>query len=68
MDDEELRRDMAQKAYAMRTRGIERLTDFMLELPNADYTELLAQNVDVSEVKKKVKKAMKIADKKERSK
>lgn len=68
MDDEGLRRDMAQKAHAMRTRGIERLTDFMLELPNADYTELLAQNIDVSEVKKKVKKAMKIADKKERSK
>ncbi len=66
MDDKALREDMGAKAYALKTNGIEKLAKFMLDLPNADYSQILAENINFAEVKKKVKKAMKVAHKKEK--
>lgn len=68
LDNKELREDMSQKAYALKTRGIEKLANTMLEQENADYTEILNKNIDLKEFKKEVFKRLKKADKQERKK
>ncbi len=66
MDDEALRKDMGAKALALKTNGIEKLSKFIVAQPKADYSKIMAENIKFDDVKKKVKKAMKIAHKREK--
>ena len=68
MDNPDLRMEMSQKALSMKRRGIETLAKFMLDLPNADYSKILNDKIDLTNVKKTVKKALKKADKTEKKK
>ena len=66
INDENYRQDMSNKALALKTPGMSTLAEFILKQENADYSKLLEQNIELSLVKKNVKKSLKQADKKEK--
>ncbi len=66
MDDAQLRKDMSEKLKSLRRNGIEKLAQFMIDLPNADYSEFLSNDIDLSKVKKSINKALKAANKQEK--
>ena len=68
MDDAQRREEMSTTLKSLRKNGIDKLAKFMIELPNADYSKLILNNVDLSKVKKSVNKALKVANKKEKRK
>ncbi len=61
-------RDMSEKCNPLIRNSVEDLADYILAQPKADYTQILESNADFCGVKKKVKAALKTADKAERKK
>ena len=66
IDDENLRNEMSLKALTLKNESIDNLSKFILAQDNADYTNLLNQNIELSLVKKNVKQALKLANKSEK--
>ncbi len=57
---------MSARMQSLRKNAIEELARFILAQPNADYSELTAQNIELNTVRKKAEKALKQADKNSR--
>ena len=62
MDDPNILRQMSEKTYFLRKNAINDLAHFMLSLPDADYTGLEREKIDLSEVKRTVAAAVKNAN------
>lgn len=67
MDDKSLREQMSTSCLPLKKNATEELAKLILSQPEADYTDILAENIDFKEVKKKVKKAVKAADRRDRA-
>lgn len=68
MDDPEKRAEMTKNTLPLRTDAMRELAEFILKQPPADYGDGDAGKIDEKEIKKRVKRALKAADKKERRK
>ncbi|MDE7087126.1 MAG: hypothetical protein K2O67_02930 [Clostridia bacterium] len=68
MDDGELLKSMSENTVPLRKPAASDLAKFILCQPKADYNKLLSQNIDVKDIKKTVKAALKAADKESRKK
>ncbi len=68
MDNDALRKEMTAKTLPLKKDAIGELAKFILKQPAADYSEILSENIDFSEVKEKVRQAVKLADKEEKLK
>jgi len=68
IENPDIRKEMSENSFKLKTRGIELLANFILEQPKADYEEILKENIDFTKVKKSVSKALKQADKTEKIK
>lgn len=66
MDNADKRENMSTILKSLRTKGIADLAEFMMTLPNADYSEILKQKIDFASVKKAVKSALNKANKEEK--
>lgn len=58
MDDESLRESMSAKTVQFRKNATQGIADLLMSAPKADYTKLLEQNIDFTQVKKLVKEAL----------
>lgn len=63
MDNPKQLEDMVEKLKTLRKTATADLAKFMLNLPNADYSELEKLNIDTNSINKQAKKALKQADK-----
>lgn len=68
LDNPEVLQGLKAASKALRNNAIDELAKFISKQPEADYTQLLNENIDVKQVKKRVKHALKKADKAERKK
>ncbi len=66
MDNPEKLDEMMEKLKPLRKPATKDLAEFMLNLPNADYAEILKQDINYSTIKKQAKQALKQADKESR--
>ena len=67
MDEPEYLRQLIDNAEPLRKPALDGLANFILALPNADYTELDKLNIDVAKTKKAAKAAINAAHKRERA-
>ncbi len=65
LDDKDKLNDMVEKTKEFRKNAIGDLSRFILSQPKADYTELKNCNIDLSKIKKIVRKYVRFANKKE---
>ena len=68
MDDETLRKSMSEKTVPFRKNATQGIADLIIGAPKADYTKLIEENIDFTQVKRKVKKALRTANKEEKTK
>ena len=68
MDDSDKRAEMTKNTIPLRTDAMRELAEFILKQPPADYGDADAGKINEKEIKKRVKRALKAADKKERRK
>lgn len=66
MDNESLRNGMSENTKSLKKDALNSLAKFIMELPNADYTKLIEQGVNIKKVRKEVATAMRKADKQEK--
>ncbi len=66
MDNPQLLEDMSEKTKPLQRRTLDDLAGFMKNLPKADYSEILSQEIDYKHLKKNVKKALNQAHRKEK--
>ena len=67
MDNESLRNGMSENTKALKKDALNTLAKFIYDLPNADYSKLIEQGVNLKKVKREVSAAMRKADKQERA-
>ena len=60
--------EMSEKCRPLKRNSVEDLADYILSQPEADYSQILESDIDFKGVNKKVKAALKAADKTERNK
>ena len=65
MEDDYAREKMISNTKRLKSNGIEKVVQLILSQPNADYTELKSENIDYRLVKRKIKQALNIFNKKE---
>ena len=62
MDNPERLREMSKKTQSLRKNAINDLANFMLSLPNADYSQMEKEEIELGDVKKSVEKALREAN------
>ena len=62
MDNPERLREMSKKTSSQRKNAINDLANFMLSLPNADYSQMEKEEIELGDVKKSVEKALREAN------
>lgn len=65
MEDEDKREKMSKNARQLKSNGIEKVVKLIMSMPNADYSELLSEDIDFRKVKHKIKQALNIFNRKE---
>lgn len=66
MDNPEKLKEMSENTMPLRKNAIHELAEFILSLPNADYSGFTSETVSTDDIEKKVKAALKRADKESR--
>ena len=56
---------MSKNARQLKSNGIEKVVKLIMSMPNADYSELLSEDIDFRKVKHKIKQALNIFNRKE---
>lgn len=66
MDNESLRNGMSENTKALKKEALGTLAKFIMDIPKADYSKLISQDINIKKVKRNVNSAMKLADKREK--
>lgn len=66
MDNESLRNGMSENTKVLKKEALGTLAKFIMDIPKADYSKLISQDINIKKVKRNVNSAMKLADKREK--
>ncbi len=68
IDNPKVLNQMAEKTKALKRDTLNELSQFMVNQPKADYKELLSQKIDFKNLKRDIRKKLRLADKQEKTK